>query len=105
MVRSVLTAAASFADFTAAFQPVTPTAMRMPMIAITIINSISENPRSFLGSLRWGFIHSPYAGITRSKSLAVPGLQPWIWAVQSNLVSLLRTEQRAVATALWGAVS
>jgi hypothetical protein len=53
-------AAASLADLTAAFQPVTPTAIRMPIIAITIINSINENPRSALRRFLLFLIASPY---------------------------------------------
>src|SRR4030095_5466177 len=69
--QSVLIAAASLAALTAAFQPVTPTAIRMPMIAITIINSISEKPRWFFFCLlRGSIVHSSH--VTRTENNQVP---------------------------------
>src|SRR4030095_3409006 len=58
MVLSVLIAAASFADLTAARHPVTPTAIRIPMIAITIISSMREKPFCFRFFRRGGIIAS-----------------------------------------------
>src|SRR5262249_45221065 len=54
--RRVLTAAASFAALIAAFQPAIPTPISMPIMAITIINSISEKPRWFFLVLLRGSI-------------------------------------------------
>src|SRR6185436_7441762 len=100
MVLRVLIAAASLAALTAAFQPVTPTAIKMPIIAITIISSISENPRCELRLLRSGFINLLAADYTSepnegSHDWDEPGYSTAVIEAERSLLQGIR--QRHVA--------